>query len=548
MTAAGNPEKVDKAKKILINATIGLIIILTSYAIASFIINIITGGRPGGGGEVPPYGGGGGALGNGIIQSHYPARNAVGIPRNTSIVITFKEPMDMATLTTTTAQGTEINADNVIIYQSDDRSVFDPNEIPHKETQVTSAGASITPDNKTVVYKSNQYLGSPDQNTKYKVLLTNSIKKQNGQLAFGNLGGYEWEFEVSTIIDVTPPKIISVIPVPEGNYPRNVVIQINFSEPINPITIGGKVTINGGGTLGSALTLNSYNFINVKTNDAVPLYVAGEFYYSNQYRTTEFITIDLCGKNSCGNDVFCLPGPKDLSVLVKAAEIGSIDPAAPNDPRFAIYPYTGIVDMADNSLDGNRNNTADGPTYNSLPYDIGSPDPAKGDNAIWNFKTTSEIRLVPPQITEYAPGADDIGVNPLNTNPITIDFDSILMSSTVKPDSNYGDNQDYIGLIFPDNLEELGFPGGGWAYWLESKNLPEITEPKSSTQAIINHATLGENIDIKVKVGSGVKDIYQNCYNPCSGPDCERQETSIPGQYIEGGVWSGQFPSCDLTQ
>jgi len=39
MTAAGNDEKVGKAKKIILQGLIGLIIILLAFAIASFVIN-----------------------------------------------------------------------------------------------------------------------------------------------------------------------------------------------------------------------------------------------------------------------------------------------------------------------------------------------------------------------------------------------------------------------------------------------------------------------------------------------------------------------------
>lgn len=39
MTAGGSPEKVGKAKGLIINATIGLIIVLAAYAITSFIGN-----------------------------------------------------------------------------------------------------------------------------------------------------------------------------------------------------------------------------------------------------------------------------------------------------------------------------------------------------------------------------------------------------------------------------------------------------------------------------------------------------------------------------
>lgn len=39
MTSAGNPEKIDKAKKILTNGLIGLIIIIFAFGITQFVLN-----------------------------------------------------------------------------------------------------------------------------------------------------------------------------------------------------------------------------------------------------------------------------------------------------------------------------------------------------------------------------------------------------------------------------------------------------------------------------------------------------------------------------
>ena len=49
----------------------------------------------------------------------------------------------------------------------------------------------------------------------YTVKLTNSIKKADKTAAFtaSNQDGYEWTFEVSTEVDLTPPKVVSVCPV-----------------------------------------------------------------------------------------------------------------------------------------------------------------------------------------------------------------------------------------------------------------------------------------------------------------------------------------------
>src|SRR5690348_11405079 len=60
MTAGGNEERISQAKKILLNSVIGLAIIMSSYAIASFVISSLTGATTGSDGLGGPGGGGGG--------------------------------------------------------------------------------------------------------------------------------------------------------------------------------------------------------------------------------------------------------------------------------------------------------------------------------------------------------------------------------------------------------------------------------------------------------------------------------------------------------
>ncbi len=532
MTAAGNPEKIERAKKILINAAIGLLIILLAFAITQFILGQLLNALYGGGGPgTPGWGDGGGALGNGIIESHYPPRNATGIPRNTSIVVTFKEPMDVASIVND--NGTPNNLTDDFIQTNTTDNTYNVQIYPTPKTNETKnpvpankVRVYYTTDLRTFVFKPVDLLGNPDTNTSYTVNLSTNIAKFDGKPAFGNYGPYYWKFEVSTIVDLTPPKVVSVIPFKDQTYPRNIIIQINFNEAINPLTLRGLVEIQGGGTLGQLKIdadgkIITFNYINVKTNDVPEKFVAGEFLYSNMYQTVEFVTNDLCGKNSCGGNVYCLPANKTITVLAKAAEL--VDTGKPT----AKFPFTGIVDMADNSLDGDKSGTAEGPP---------------SDNYVWNFSTNDKIDIIPPKIDLKTP---EQGAEASPADSFEITFDKLMMSSTLKGGSNYGDGLEYITLDQSKALE-IDKNISGWGYWITNQNLPQ--EIPTKTKAIINHAILGDYLPYAIKVNSGVKDIYQNCYQPCAGPSCDRVDTSTPGVY-EAGAWvpnTNCFPSCDL--
>jgi len=543
MTSAGNPEKVEKAKRILRNAIIGLLIIITSFAIAQFVLTYLlqAAGVSGTGGGRPSYGAGGGALGSGIIESHYPERNAFNIPRNTSIVVTFKEAIDTTTLVndngTPDPADDTINTSGIEIYRTIDEGSF--------SQYVVDVRAGFTEDKKTFVFKPNELLGSTDESVNYTVHLTGNILKSDGSSAFGQFGDYKWGFEVSTFIDNEPPVIRSVIPRftndSNNTVPRNNIIQINFSEPINPMTIRGVAEVAGGGTIGDLLT-DTYDYIEVKAGG---VNVAGEFFYSNGYETVEFVTNDLCGKNTCGGDVFCLPETSLINVLAKAATLELV-----GSPT-ATFPYDGIVDMADNSLDGNSDEIADGPqSQNSqAPYNLNFSQDASynteivGDDFEWSFYTNDEIDLTPPEIESFFPGPGEIGIDPNADYEIV--FDKYIMKSTIKSDSGYDDGKEYFTLVqpTPDEMPPQ-YPEGGWAYWLRSFN------SDNKTVALIKHALLGENLNFGINVGSGVKDLRQNCYQPCAGPECEKIEIQ-PGEYeVNPGVWQPKdesFPTCNMS-
>ncbi len=488
MSSEGNEEKIEKAKMILKNAIIGLIIALSSFAIASFIFNklldtmtdnINVAGGPG------ISGGGIAALGSGIIESHYPARNQKDLPRNTKIVITFKESMNVATI----MSDEDINADNIKIYKTVDGSTG---------PFVAEVSAFKTDDDKTFVFKPDQYLGSFSEKIWYSVALSSNIQKANGEEAFpGAMGeiAYDWSFEVGTSVDTTPPQVKSIIPQPASTEPRNVIIQINFNEAVDPTAASG-----------SSDSGFSNIIIQNETNSSI---VAGNFYISNQYKTIEFLTEDKCGVNSCGDTIYCLPGDKNLSTLVKAATLIVLGEAA------SAFPYEGIVDMADNSLDGNKNDIAQGPESQSglVAYDENSPSQdTQGDDYTWMFSTNNEIDIIAPTIIGINPYIDELNVD-LNISP-EASFDKLMMSRSLNTTSI---------TIVSDPIGQLN-------YWIEKDD----NVINKQTTVTINHDQFNENTSYLPQINSNVKDVYQNCYSPCSGLGVTGNPSCCNGQPSTG--------------
>lgn len=237
-------------------------------------------------------------------------------------------------------------------------------------------------------------------------------------------GGYYWTFTTSTVIDTTPPRIVAVEPV-LTNTPglptssvldRNQLLQVYFDEPIDPTTATGEI----GGTGGFAnievqarCRPNTFNAAGTSNPEACVFNngqsgtVQGTMTIGNRNQTLEFTPTAACegvSSNSCGTKVYCLPKNVDLTVRALAATIGSSGPSA--------VASNGIVDMADNSMDGNGNGTAEGPQAPVQPGgrtgDYYRNNPATdlstvSDTARWAHVVGSNVDLVPPHIVEMDP-------------------------------------------------------------------------------------------------------------------------------------------------
>lgn len=529
MTSGGNEEKIAQGKLLLRNMVIGLAIIMTSFSIVHFVIKSLSeatnpGGLAGnnaqGGAQIEAFAGSG-ALGSGIISRHFPRRDATNVSRNTNIMVTFEEPIAPSSLIENTndtcfgndgkatkecqrdANGKIVNpvygdcfppagqpvqperdcdrlkTDVVKIYKTSDKDV---KPLP----VVEAVGKTVYEDgenrnNYNFVFDPLADLGSDRENIGYTVALTTKIFKKDGKTqALGS--DYIWKFETGTQRDNTAPKIKSVFPDSNAIVSRNVIVQIDFSEPMDPTTMSGSA---------NELTNIIFGDKNIR----------GEWKTSNGYRTVEFIPADACGTNSCGDTMYCLPirceaGKENdpackntIGILARTAQLLGVG-------SFAADSSTGITDASSNALDGDGNGSPDGKPV--MPGDFHTIRENEGipDNAYWDFQITNTINRTPPYIETVGPTVDAENVSA--NAPVSIRFNKIMNSYSIEK----------IGLVEHPLAAEL---------WYE----PDSEREQQKTVVTINHREFGvggKNFFYFPTVPSSVKDAYQNCIYPGRGP------------------------------
>lgn len=536
MTAGGNEEQIAKAKKILLNAVIGLIIILSAYGIVTFVARMLGIGvgnvavGPNYGAPVAQNFAGSGALGN-IIKDHYPRRDQVGVPRNIKIVVTFRRPVQLSSFVDdTNGDGVLGDCRSTINNWSQDcdqiktlNGKLNDSIINIKRTDTgepISGGALIAASSTvngiegvyTIVIKpitdpalpSGGYLGSSTGTVGYTVHLGPSIRindPANGypsafqQAQLGN-NYYEWQFTNSTALDTQPPYVTDVFPVKGTIEAKNSIIQINFSEPVDPSTIQGVFS----SSTDPYYTLQG-NTIFLKSNQSsLPL---GSFNLTNGYQTLEFAPSVVCGRNTCGNKIYCLPvcdapgapancTQDDYTVLLKAGRLI-------NTSTFEAQPLSGLMDLAGNALDssitGNPNNIPES-APNTPPV---FPNEMQPDNYYWGFIISNQIDVSAPYLQQILPGKDAQWVPPNQEW-------SMLFNKRMRADSMYD-----IGL------GEYPAPANGIPLW----KVPFSTFPSGTTYTKFDH---GPFLNTQRQyyfpiVSSSIEDVHFNCFYPGEGPN-----------------------------
>jgi hypothetical protein len=605
MTAAGKAEQVDRARKVLTNAFIGLLIILSAFAIVTFILNRFLsaiGGGPGGGGGPGPCTNCS-ALGGGIIEDHYPTRGATDIARNTKVIITFKEPIVVLPdgdpneeaqsfiKDATFSSGTWTGQVNPAIFKL--RAV----DAAGQPTGPPLSMSAVTNSQKLIFrMKPTSLLGNNQTPVWYQATVEPALRETadtnaDGQPDVAMLTPYDWRFQVSTDVDTRPPRIVSIEPAEGGERrPRNDHIKVTFDEPVDPLSAAGEW---------NPAATPPEEFDNVAVTHPPSAQVAGRFYLWNGYRSLSFEPSLECGvDNACGEKLFCLPEEQDLLVSVKAATLagtgGCAAAADPDFPGAACSPapdgtlYDGVVDMADNSLDGERREDDSGSLVRSASGYLSGDEPpvAEGpptDTFTWRFSTSTVVVNSAPTITATSPTHDASGAS--LQDPIDAAFNRTLsylttdnyrfynQTSQVSPawvgatlsnvcsvDSsactNFGqdfrpcdpvtetcqDGRDCSPGPHPGTNDTAGL-GGDPACEVTpvacaASLVPDPQQPNDCGRdtARLFHELLAQDAAYEPRAGAGIKDRYGNCFKPSQGPvpyDSLEQVGEVAGKAID---------------
>lgn len=543
MTAAGNEEKVLEGRKILINGVIGMVIILSAFTITQFVLNALNdaiNGRSGGDGRAPIFETFSGSAGLGrVIRDHYPFRDETGVKRNTKVVITFAEPIDPSTIienTNNTCWGNngtavtctpensnrpyfgDCNADAVDFnYQSDcDRlqtealQLFLATDADSKDkVYIEGTVSALYQDGDdrnvyTIVFRPFDYLGTEGETVRYGATVTNAIKKKNGDELFkGQISSYyTWQFETDGELDLSAPTVIDINPEQGSSVARNEYIQINFNEPVDPTMVQGLVS-----NANNAFTEPSHIKFNLATPQPSPL-PSGEWKITNGYKTVEFHSDIQCGLNSCGEPLYCMPvscetGACDTAygVLLKTAALVNVN-------TFESVPFSGVMDMAGNALDGDADGVPDGKPVGSTVDEQSEP-----DNYYFNFIIKNEIDREAPYIEAMLPAIDKEQV--IDEEPVRVRFSRKMLYSSL-----IGAN---ISLEeYPVSYSADGATVEFWSHpdsKTENISIGGVIFPKTLTT--VKHRVFGPNgLDFYYfsQLSNGVRASNGNCLHPGRGP------------------------------
>ncbi|MFC1598265.1 Mbov_0395 family pilin-like conjugal transfer protein [Patescibacteria group bacterium] len=389
MTAAGNEEKIDKAKKILRNALIGLLIVLSAWGIVLYFLGVFgeatgTGFTGGEDGTCTGCWGGGSSGSSFYVSATEPGAEDTDVSLCTAIQATTTYNVDQSTVT----------ADNFYLQIDGGRGGGYSGCTANNECSSGVCESSVcVGDNVagTIAF------GPGDSTNVFSLILDEDMESSTTYHAYilGGASGvlseddsddgidnrlsmtqYDWYFTTGTSTDVIPPTVQenSSSPFPadgEIDVCTNTVINFDFSEPMLASSFNDDVAfvLDSAGTDASPVALDWVDPL------ALDGWTFGASYDYAQVRPAEQLDDNTYyGTRLYGGDP---------------------------DADFA----NSVTDMCGNPLDGDADGTAEGDTVdNYLGYDADAGDTE--EPIVWE---TGENAECTPVVESVSPGSDYYG-------------------------------------------------------------------------------------------------------------------------------------------
>lgn len=305
-------------------------------------------------------------------------------------------------------------------------------------------------------------LGDANTAAWYTVALSKKVARQNGSPLFSSTSGYSWRFEVNGFLDTTPPFVESVLPPLAGEkFPPNSLVLLTFSKPIDPATVSADTIVVS----------------NPDTGKPIPHSVT----IGNNFRSAVLSGSEPCGTNGCGDPMLCFSKSSRIQITVKSARLSK--EKSPDAPNRADFPYTGIVDTAGNSLDGG----GEGGTLHN-----GKSEGPPADDYIARFETGTELDRKEPSLYSINPGRDKTKIS--TAMPLEAQFSKLMDATTINPSTVRLTPQIKMSFAVSHDV------------------------PNRRSRLTIAHDPLNPSTAYTPDVSSDVRDLSQNCFSKCLGP------------------------------
>lgn len=214
MTSGGDPEKIERAKAYIRNSIIGLVIVLSSWAIATFVINqLLEATGDGGPGGTSGPGGPGGGLGGGGVSSAFQLRSItpegeIAI-RNVQVRFIFSRSVDSASA-----------AANIEVVRASDGTSVDGT--------IDTSGSIVTFTPSAACPAPNDDRNCFDANTEFIARADSDLESTGGQsLACGGFAAEcEERFTTGDLVDTANPEVSVLAPFNGQNVPVNDAVVI----------------------------------------------------------------------------------------------------------------------------------------------------------------------------------------------------------------------------------------------------------------------------------------------------------------------------------